>query len=201
MPSAPAESSGDLVPHAKEDAQPLAPFAPPLPLRARSKAPALDLPPENTTTLPSAPPELPSYATPPCGEGEGPRGPRTPSTLGKEALEGDLFVEFLRRHDFKVELRPTHSGIVGGLINGFDPAAVLKRTRVIFVENPEHVLPEGDISSWAYISEAALDKFTFERIRAAFPNSIRRVNRREVKPQVACIISTWVSFPPGRSSI
>jgi len=174
-----------------------APPSSPLP---RASIPAFQLPMSSFANPPSSPahtetpPRSPSLAPAdthmrspsPAPAGSAPR-PETP--------EGDRLIQYLRDHDYPFELQSNLPQISEGLIPELvatDPTGAI---RVVFVENPEHRIPEQGDKPESFITKTAIDALTFRRIFAMFPKCIAKIEDPEAtKDSVACYMSTWVSL-------
>jgi len=111
------------------------------------------------------------------------------------STEGDELVQYLRHCDYRVELIPNFSTILGGLIPDFVDTAPTSPIRVIIVENPEHRIPDNGEKPESFISAVVIDMHSFGRISAAFPKCIAKDEERQVaQGSVACYMSTWVSL-------
>jgi hypothetical protein len=117
------------------------------------------------------------------------------SALRSETPEGDDLVQYLRYYDYPVELRPSFSTILGGLIPDFvdtDPSSPI---RIVIVENPEQRIPDNGEKPESFITAAVIDVHSFGRISAVFPKCIAKNEERQVvRGSVACYLSTWVSL-------
>ena len=172
-----------------------------------SPAPA-DTPPRSPSPAPAdTPPRSPSPApadtpmrSPPPAPADSPLRPGTP--------EGDQLIEYLRYYDYPLDLQANCCQISGGLIPklvGADPAGAI---RVVFVENPEHRIPDNpehqipdnedkpeDKPPESFITKTTIEAQFFQRISTILPKCIAKIQDPEAKPGlVACYISTWVSL-------
>jgi len=112
-----------------------------------------------------------------------------------ETPEGDGLVQYLRYYDYPVELRPSFSTILGGLIPDFVDTNPASPIRVVIVENPEHRIPENGEKPESFITAAVIDSHSYRRISAFLPKCIAKdEGRRVVRGSVACYMSTWVSL-------
>ena len=117
------------------------------------------------------------------------------SPLRPETPEGVELVKYLRYYDYPVELKPSFSTILGGLIPDFVDTNPSSPIRVIIVENPQQRIPDNGEKPESYITAAVIDAPSFGRISAIFPKCIAKNEERQaVRGSVACYISTWVSL-------
>ena len=149
------------------------------------------------------PPDLPpiSHDSPPISKPE----QRTTShsstansstSRSQTTLNGDAMIKYLQQHEFGIAIRPSHSGIEGGLFPNCKPEK--KAHRVVFVENPEIRIPDS-LYPLSFLTETSIDKRVYDRLKKGMPECVKEIPKKGKKKRVEgpekieCYISSWVS--------
>ena len=108
---------------------------------------------------------------------------------------GKSLVPYLTQHHFEIQILPSFSQIVGGLIPGFK--ALVQPTnllQVVFVEVPDQRL-EGHLEfNRVYITETDVDGEIYNILHQAVPGSISRITKSKRNQVTECVPVIMASY-------
>lgn len=91
---------------------------------------------------------------------------------------GESLVPYLTQHHFQIQILPSFSQIVGGLIPGFKASAQpTNLLQVVFVEVPDQRLNNHLEVDRAYVTTTAVDGKIYDILYEAVPESISRISK------------------------